>query len=259
MLVAEEDKWNFAYALPGTVGEPLKLVIPHVLQMGWTESLGYFSEATKIGRDIMKALIDAGTECPFHVMEVFMTPSSAPPRQQISPDVDRNWQMTAIFVDDYILAAVEDRTGTRLLRMSRAALHTIHGLFPSPERLGHLNGKDPISQKKLEAGDAQWAHIKEILGFVFDGKARTVHLTQRKASGIAEAAARLLKKNRAPLHKFQSVIGKLRHVTTILPAAWNVYTAKSGTARVADCDRAQRKWRSPCSLIRFAPDSPKTS
>ena len=168
MLVAKEDKWNFAYALPGTVGEPaLKLVIPHALQMGWTESPGYFSAATETGRDIMQALIDAGTECPSHVMEVFMNPS-APPHRQTSPDVDRNWQMTAaVFVNDYILAAVEDRTGMRLLRMSLAALHTIHGLFPSPERSGHLNGKDPISQKKLEASDAQWAHIKEILGFVF--------------------------------------------------------------------------------------------
>ena len=232
MLVAEEDKWNFAYALPGTVGESLKLVIPHALQMGWTESPGYFSAATETGRDIMQALIDAGTECPSHVMEVFMTPST-PPRRQTSPDVDRNWQMTAVFVDDYILAAVEDRTGTRLLRISRAALHTIHGLFPSPERSGHLNGKDPISQKKLEASDAQWAHTKEILGFVFDGKARTVHLTQRKASGIAEAAARLLKKNRAPVHKFQSVIGKMRHVTTILPAARGLFTPLNQALRGA--------------------------
>ena len=98
--------------------------------------------------------------------------------------------MTVVFVDNNILATVEDRTGTRLLHVSRAAMHTIHGLFPSPEQSGHLNGKDPISQKKLEASDAQWAHIKEILGFVFNGKARSmVHLTQFKASGIAEAVA----------------------------------------------------------------------
>jgi hypothetical protein len=60
MLVAEEDKWNFVYALPGTVGEPLKLVIPHALRMGWTESPGKFSAATETGRDIMQALINAG-------------------------------------------------------------------------------------------------------------------------------------------------------------------------------------------------------
>ena len=102
MLVAEEDKWSFAYALPGTTDGPLKLVIPHALQMGWTESPGYFSAAT--GRNIMQALVDEGTECPPHVMESFMTPS-APPRRQTSPEVDRDWQMSVVFVDDYILAA----------------------------------------------------------------------------------------------------------------------------------------------------------
>jgi hypothetical protein len=38
MLVMESDKWNFAYVLPADAGEPTKIVIPHALQMGWTES-----------------------------------------------------------------------------------------------------------------------------------------------------------------------------------------------------------------------------
>jgi hypothetical protein len=52
MLERKSDKWNFAYALPGAAGDPLQLIIPHALQMGWTESLGYFCAATKTG-DIM--------------------------------------------------------------------------------------------------------------------------------------------------------------------------------------------------------------
>jgi hypothetical protein len=108
--------------------------------MGWTESPGCISATIKIVCDITQAPINEGTECPLHGMEVFMTPS-APPCRQTSPDVDRDWQMTVVFIDDYILAAVvKDRTGRRLLRVSRAALHTIHGLFPSPEQSGHLNG-----------------------------------------------------------------------------------------------------------------------
>ena len=53
MLVRESDKWNFAYVIPGAADEPVRLVIPHALQMGWTESPGYFCAATKTGRDIM--------------------------------------------------------------------------------------------------------------------------------------------------------------------------------------------------------------
>ncbi|KAI2511269.1 adenylate kinase [Fragilaria crotonensis] len=223
MLVADDCKWNFAYTLPGSIDAPTQLVIPHALQMGWTESPGYFCAATETGRDIMQALIDAGTVCPPHALDAFMIPETAA-RRQTSPETARKWQMSAVYVDDYILAAVEDRTGTLLQRTGRAALHTIHGLFPPPARSGHLGGKDPISAKKLEAGDAQWAHTKELLGFVFNGKDRTVHLTQRKAAGIADDTAKLLKKNRAALQKFQSIVGKMRHVTTILPAARGLFT-----------------------------------
>jgi hypothetical protein len=232
MLVAEDDRWHFAFALPGTDNGPVSLVIPHALQMGWTESPGYFCATTETGRDIMQALIDGRTVCPPHAMELFMDPSG-PARRQTSPGISRPWQMSAVYVDDYILAAVEDQTGTLLQRAGRAALHTIHGLFPSPERSGHVGGKDPISLKKLEAGDAQWAPTKELLGFVFNGAARTVHLTQRKATGIAEATARLLKKNRAALHQFQSVVGKMRHVTTILPAARGLFTPLNRALRGA--------------------------
>jgi hypothetical protein len=51
-----------------------------------------------------------------------------------------------------------------------------------------------------------------------------VHLTQRKALGITEAISRLLKKTRAPVPKFQSVVGKMRHVATILPSACSLFT-----------------------------------
>ena len=231
MLVAEDEKWNFAYALPGTAGPP-SIVVPHALQMGWTESPGYFCAATETGRDVMQALIDGGILCPPHPMDAFMVPSTLA-RRQTSPDTPRKWQMSAVFVDDYILAGVENREGTFLQRTGRAALHTIHGLFPPPERSGHTGGKDPISMKKLEAGDARWAPVKELLGFVFDGEARTVHLTQRKAIGIADATARLLKKTRAATHKFQSVVGKMRHVTTILPAARGLFTPLNRALRGA--------------------------
>ncbi len=232
MLVAEECKWNFAYTLPGNATEPVRVVIPHALQMGWTESPGYFCAATETGRDIMQALIDAGTVCPPHALDAFMTPPT-PARRQTTPETERKWQMSVVYVDDYILAAVEDRTGTLLQRAGRAALHTIHGLFPPPARSGHRDGKDPISTKKLAAGDAQWADTKELLGFVFNGKDRTVHLTQRKAVGIADDTAKLLKKNRVALHKFQSIVGKMRHVTTILPMARGLFTPLNRALRGA--------------------------
>ena len=35
------EEWNFAYVLPQPDGEPIKLVVPTSLQMGWVESPAY--------------------------------------------------------------------------------------------------------------------------------------------------------------------------------------------------------------------------
>jgi hypothetical protein len=53
MIVNQDDCWNFAYVMPDPPGSPIRLVIPHALQMGWTESPGYFCAATETGRDLM--------------------------------------------------------------------------------------------------------------------------------------------------------------------------------------------------------------
>jgi hypothetical protein len=41
------DKWNFAYVLPQAPGEPLKIVVPSSLQMGWVESPPFFAQPLK--------------------------------------------------------------------------------------------------------------------------------------------------------------------------------------------------------------------
>ena len=54
--VAEDGhEWNFAYVLPQKEGEPVRLVIPTSLQMGWIESPGYFCAASETGRDVAES------------------------------------------------------------------------------------------------------------------------------------------------------------------------------------------------------------
>ncbi len=92
MLVHESDKWNISYVLPGALGDSVRLIIPHALQMGWTESPGYFCAATETGHDILQALIDGGTWLPPHVFDSYMLPDKVG-RRQSSPVADRSWQM----------------------------------------------------------------------------------------------------------------------------------------------------------------------
>ena len=61
-LVAEEGgEWNFAYVLPSEEGKSTQLVVPTLLQMGWTESPLFFNVASEtachVGEDYAQAPI----------------------------------------------------------------------------------------------------------------------------------------------------------------------------------------------------------
>ena len=52
-LDAEESaKWNFSYVLPQHPREPIYLVVPISLQMGWVESPPFFCAASETARDV---------------------------------------------------------------------------------------------------------------------------------------------------------------------------------------------------------------
>ena len=52
MSCAKCEEHNFAYVLPQPTGEPIQLVVPTSIQMGWVESPPYFCVATETARDI---------------------------------------------------------------------------------------------------------------------------------------------------------------------------------------------------------------
>ncbi|KAI2508912.1 hypothetical protein MHU86_5522 [Fragilaria crotonensis] len=94
-----------------------------------------------------------------------------------------------------LLSSCRGRPDRHTIATHRTGDPTHHSrTFPPPACSGHLGGKDPISAKKLEAGNTQWGHTKELLGFIFNGKVHTVHLTQGKAAEIADDTAKLLKR-----------------------------------------------------------------
>ena len=75
---------------------------------------------------------------PVHPLEPFTSPYQ-PGQQQLS--LGPAYQMLAVDVDNFILAAVEDDTGK---------------VLPPPAARGVLDVKDLISEKKLAKGDACW-------------------------------------------------------------------------------------------------------
>ena len=120
--------------------------------------------------------------------------------------------------------SADTHTHTHIPTISRAGIHSIHSLFPPPEVTKHENGKPPISQKKLEKGEGQWRVEKEKVGFLFNGRCRTVRLPKEKARRYVTETKQLLTKKRTPVKKFQTIVGRLRHASVILPAANGFFT-----------------------------------
>jgi hypothetical protein len=88
MIVPEQDCWNFAYVLPDLPGQPIRLVIPHALQMGWTQSPGFFSATTETIRDSIQILLDDKVPLPPHRLELFANPhhpSQTPTHNSLPP------------------------------------------------------------------------------------------------------------------------------------------------------------------------------
>jgi hypothetical protein len=186
--------------------------VPSALQMGWNESPAFFCATTETVRDVSQMGVDQGTELPAYAMESLVEPTLPLPRQSSTNGASHQW--SGVYVDDHIMATVQDSTGTLLRRTARATLHSIQSVFTAPGATTMEGAKDLISEKKLHEGDGRWDTTKEILGYMLDGIARTIQLPQDGADGLLKEVWAILKKKRVALKRF-----RLQHAACILPVA----------------------------------------
>jgi hypothetical protein len=216
--VSNEDAWNFCYVLPSqeTVADiaDIEIVVPNCLQMGWCESPPLFCSASETGRDVIEELMKQDS-LPEHRFEQQMFDETY--NDSITPQELAN--LIEVFVDDYI-AISNAASKEQLLHISRAMLHGIHSIFPPPDVTGHA-GEDPIAQKKMKEGEGLWQDCKEILGWLFDGKAYTISLPEKKIAAIVAEINKIKKisnhkqgrNRRVPLNRWQKLAGKLLHAS----------------------------------------------
>ena len=159
MVVAPDDKWNFAYVLPKLdPHEPMQLVIPSCLQMGWCDSASYFCAASETSRDISETLaLTPLRDLPPHPLENHLVPTDDPQTVCALPESDPQaafLHLLEVYIDDFIQLA-QTTNKDKLLHISRALLHAIHAVFPPPSITGGTE-EDPIAMKKLLQGDGLW-------------------------------------------------------------------------------------------------------
>ena len=217
MSVRVEDSWNFTYVLPNHPGQPVEIVVPTALQMGWTESPLYLCAATETGRNIVAAAITNTTikQKP-HPLEHYLFPPKEWSEETVHQYCVDCLHGIEVYIDDFIAFAQTTRKSD-LVHISRSLLNAINNIFPPREVTGHP-GEEPIAIKKLEDGDGIWASRKEILGWIFNGATRGMELAPTKVKAIKIELRDICCRRSIPLQHFEKIVGKLCHVTIGLPA-----------------------------------------
>ena len=229
----EGEEWNFAYVLPQEEGQPVRLVVPTSLQMGWIESPPFFCAASETGRDVAAQYIETPVgSLSDHKFVGHSTQGDDFKTMDKAALSDKLSYLVEVYVDDYI-SLVVPRSKEDLKHVANAVLQGIHDVFPSDKD----DAEDPISLKKLVKLEAMWALHKDILGFTFDGVDKTIWLEEEKRNTLLTVLKGWLRASRrsragVPLEEFQSIIAKLRHAFISIP---------SGKGLLSPCNRVIRR------------------
>ncbi len=132
-------------------------------------------------------------------------------------------------MDDF-MSLVIPVSREQLRHVANAMMHVIHDLFPPDNN----DDKDPISEKKMKKGEGLYNTEKTLLGFDFNGDAKTMWLEsakQEKLLTILKGWIRTGKRGSVgiPLGDFESIIAKIRHAFQSIPA---------GCGLLLPCNRA---------------------
>jgi hypothetical protein len=225
----EGEEWNFGYVLPSLDRTTTTLVIPNSLQMGWVESPPYFCAASETARDVAVNYIETRVGSRpshkfLHHTQSNVAYAALPDPPNVARDESKLTEesfryLVDVYVDDFI-GLVIPTTRSQLDHVANSVMCGIHDVFPPEDEDEH----DPLSLKKLLAGDGAWDEIKEILGFVFHGGNKTMWLSEGKRDAILLLLKTWLRSTRKnarfgiPFNEFRSTLYKIRHAFTAIPA-----------------------------------------
>jgi hypothetical protein len=216
----EGEEWNFAYVLPQPEGEPIKLVIPTSLQMGWVKSPPYFCAATETARDVSTEYIDTEVgSLPTHKFEKYAVGDAEYASLPESAENNKGFlYMVEVYVDDF-MSLVIPVSQAQLRHVASAVMTGIHDVFPGDA----MDSNDPISEKKLIKQEGRYSTLKTLLGFDFNGTAKTMWLEaakREKLLTILKSWVRTGNRGTAgiPFKEYESVILQLRHAFISIPA-----------------------------------------
>jgi hypothetical protein len=120
--------------------------------MGWVESPYHFCLVTEFARDLTQYFLDTNIsllqdpiEDAMKIADILMHGRTRSPTKLLQ-----------VYVDDFCYAATQSEDGAHIPNIWRVAIHGIHAVFPPTSVTKYKEGKEPISAKKLVAGDGNF-------------------------------------------------------------------------------------------------------
>ena len=135
-----------------------------------------------------------------------------------------------VYVDDF-MAIIIPTSRAQVEHVALAVMAAIHDVFPA----NNINGDDPISEKKLKKGEGTISTNKLLLGFEFDGINKTLWLESEKRDVIVTTLHKWIRAGSRhqgiPFKEFESIMAKIRHAFTALPAAIGLLSGTNSMLR----------------------------
>jgi hypothetical protein len=148
----EGKEWNFSYVLPQPAGQPVCLVVPTLLQMGWVKLPPYFCLATETARDTATAYIETGIGTrPCHKFEQYATGSLD---YNKLPAIARGDSILRYLLEVYIngfISIVIPTSQAQLRHVANAILEGIHDVFP-PDSYTIMTQFQKRNSSRMKAG-----------------------------------------------------------------------------------------------------------
>ena len=219
-------EWNFSYVLPQSPGNPCLLVVPTSLQMGWVETPPFFCAASETAHDVAHDYCETELgSLPPHKFTHYVTGNHAYAELPETDPTSRPFRyLLEVYVDDFV-SLVIPTSREQLRHVSTRTMPGIYDVFPADDN----DANDPILEKKLKQLDGEYGTTKTIIGFDFDGLAKTLWLEDAKRTHLLTVLHGWLRSSRTgtvgiPFKEFKSVIAKIRHAFMAIPAGRGLLT-----------------------------------
>jgi hypothetical protein len=222
MNCREGKQLYFAYVLPQPNGQPIVLVVPLSLQMGWLERSPFFCAATETSHDVATQYCKTPVgSLPNHKFMNYVTGNNT---FHTFDDIEGGTiphplqYFLKVYVDNF-MAIVIPTTNKQMLHVAKATVQGIYNCFPANGN----DDNDPILLSKMKKGESSLSTWKTLLGFDFDGTDKILWLKEDKQHKLLIILYKWLCSSKQsnmgiPFDEFQSISAKIHHAFTGIPA-----------------------------------------